>query len=163
MHENVLTVIGNVVNDPVLRTTRTGAAFAAFRVASTPRRFNPTTNAFEDAATNFYNVTAFRALAANVGQSIEKGHPVVVTGRVRVNQFVRGDGTPGTSIEIDAHAVGHDLSRGSAVFTRSGPVIQLDTTDPVSDPNVRAAHDGSGGPDADAVSDPDEGGPGAFD
>lgn len=145
MHENVLAVVGNVVNDPVVRVTRAGVPFAAFRIASTARRYNPATREFEDGQTNFYNVTAFRALAANVHRSVTKGQPVVVTGRLRVNQFTRADGTSGTSVEIDAHAVGHDLTRGSAVFTKSTGIVQLDETDRLSDPVIQAAHGAAGG------------------
>ena len=35
-----ITVVGNVVADPELRFTSTGAAVATFRVASTPRRYD---------------------------------------------------------------------------------------------------------------------------
>lgn len=117
MNETQITMIGNAVEDPVLRFGKSGQPFVTFRLASTVRRLNASTGQFADAGTNFVTVLGFRQLARNVAQSIRKGQPVVVTGRLRVNQWTSGDRT-GTSVEIDATGVGHDLSRGIAEFTR---------------------------------------------
>ena len=38
--ETVITVVGNLVDDPELRFTPSGAAVANFRIASTPRTFD---------------------------------------------------------------------------------------------------------------------------
>jgi single-strand DNA-binding protein len=63
-------------------------------------------------------VTGFRQLAINAAASIEKGQRVVVTGRLKIRDWENGDRT-GTTIEIEADAIGHDLSWGSTVYTRS--------------------------------------------
>jgi len=102
MNESYITVVGRVVADPQSRTTRTGVPFAAFRLASTVRRVNRETGQYEDGGTSFYNVSAFRALGANVANSLKKGEPVVVHGRLRVNQWMRADNSHATSVEIDA-------------------------------------------------------------
>lgn len=117
MNETNVTMLGNAVEDPVLRFGKSGQPFITFRLASTVRRRDAATGKFADAGTNFVTVLAFRQLAKNVAESIHKGQPVVVTGRLRVNQWSSGDRT-GTSVEIDATTVGHDLTRGVTGFTK---------------------------------------------
>ena len=89
-----------------------------FRIASTPRWFAATSGTWKEGTTNWYTVNSFRALAYNSARSLQVGHPVLVTGRLRVKQFERADGSPGTSIEVDATSIGHDLNYGLANFAR---------------------------------------------
>lgn len=140
MNEIYVTVSGNVVAEPEARTTKSGGVpFTAFRLASTVRRINYKTGEFEDAATNYVNVTAFRALGANIANSIHKGEPVIVHGRMRVNQWARADGSTGTSVEIDAYNVGHDLTRGTSEFSKVSRA-QVDQSDRMADPEIQAVH-----------------------
>ena len=138
MNESYITVTGRLVADPEARTTRTGVPFAAFRVASTVRRLNARTGSYEDVGTSFFNVTAFRALGANVANSVKKGESVVVHGRLRVNQWMRQDNTPATSVEIDAYTVGHDLNWGTTALHRVTRA-QLDQHDRMADEGVQDA------------------------
>ena len=119
MNEIYTTVVGRLVANPESRTTRGGVPFTAFRLASTVRRPNPQTREYEDGPTNFFNVTAFRTLGANVGNSLKKGDPVFVYGRMRVNQWMRSDNIPATSVEIDAYTVGHDLTWGTTELVKA--------------------------------------------
>lgn len=89
-----------------------------FRIASTPRWFDTASGSWKEGNTNWYTVNAFRALAHNTTRSLHVGQPVLVTGRLQVKQFERADGSAGTSIEIDASSLGHDLNFGLAHFTR---------------------------------------------
>jgi single-strand DNA-binding protein len=73
--------------------------------------------------TNWFTVTAFRQLAINLAGSINKGERVVVTGELKVRDWGTGE-LSGTSVEIVAFTVGHDLRYGTAQFTRT--VLQLD-------------------------------------
>ena len=136
MNESFVTVVGNVVSDPISRPTKVGRPFASLRIASTTRRWDAEKRAFVDGSTNFLNVVAFNALAANVMTSVKKGHPVVVYGRLRVNQWETEKGEPRTSAEIDAFTIGHDLTRGQVEFTRP-PRIQLDANDRLADPAIQ--------------------------
>ena len=136
MNESFVTVVGNVVSDPISRPTKVGRPFASLRIASTTRRWDAEKRAFVDGSTNFLNVVAFNALAANVMTSVKKGHPVVVYGRLRVNQWETEKGEPRTSAEIDAFTIGHDLTRGQVEFSRP-PRIQLDTNDRLADPAIQ--------------------------
>ena len=136
MNESFVTVVGNVVSDPISRPTKVGRPFASLRIASTTRRWDAEKRAFVDGSTNFLNVVAFNALAANVMTSVKKGHPVVVYGRLRVNQWETEKGEPRTSAEIDAFTIGHDLTRGQVEFTRP-PRTQLDANDRLADPAIQ--------------------------
>jgi single-strand DNA-binding protein len=146
MNETYVTISGNVVGDPQVRRTRADVPFVTFRVASNVRRVDHKTGEYIDAGTNFVNVTAFRSLGINLANSLEKGHPVVVYGRMRINQWTNGERT-GTTVEIDAYNVGHDLTRGQSTFVRVARP-QLEQHDRLADPAVRQASealDGSGG------------------
>lgn len=116
MPDNI-TVTGNVAADPEFKTTAAGIAIANFRVASAQRRFDRSTGAWVEDGTNWYSVSAFRGLAEHVAASITKGQPVIVTGRLRVREWDTGT-KKGTSIEIDADAVGHDLRWGTTMFAK---------------------------------------------
>ncbi len=139
MNTTVVTITGNVVNKPEIKSTQHGVPFSSFRLAQTERRRLPS-GEFEDLATNFYQVTAFRALGLNIAESLDRGVPVVVHGRLRVNQFVRGDGSAGTSVEIDAYAIGPNLTMGVCEFTRAGGLRQAGPHDRLADPEVQASH-----------------------
>ena len=137
MNETYVTISGNVVGDPQVRMTRANVPFVTFRVASNVRRVDYKTGEYIDAGTNFVNVTAFRSLGVNLANSLEKGHPVIVYGRMRINQWTNGDRT-GTTVEIDAYNVGHDLTRGQSTFVKVARP-QLDQHDRLADPVVQRA------------------------
>lgn len=150
MNENTITVVGNVVNDPELRFTKAGVPFVTFRLASTPRWYNSEKRAWEAGRTNFYSVTAFRGIAGNLHKSLLRGQPIVIQGRLRINQFERPDKSFGTRVEIDAQTVGHDLSLGSAVFTK-GMVAIGEDRDRLSEQEVQSALEHADGFDYDVV------------
>jgi single-strand DNA-binding protein len=113
-----LTLTGLVATPPNHIVTGEGLSITNFRLASNQRRYDRKTEKWVDGDTNWYTVTAFRQLANNVVHSVHKGQRIVVTGRLRVREWST-DEKKGTSIELDAEAIGHDLSWGTAVFTRS--------------------------------------------
>lgn len=121
MNDIPMTVVGNVVNDVTLRFTGSGEPVASFRVAAGTRRYDRSNEKWVDGDTHFFTVSCWRFLAHNVVQTVTKGMPVVVTGRLRSRQFDRpcGDSSHSTTFhDIEAQAVGPDLSWGVAQFTR---------------------------------------------
>jgi len=116
---DTVSISGRVVADPENIIFENGGQKASFRLASTQRRQDPQSKEWSDAYTNFYQVGCYRGLAEHVLASIRKGEPVLVSGRLRVRTYTRQDGSFGTSIEIDAEHVGHDLRFGSSRFARS--------------------------------------------
>jgi single-strand DNA-binding protein len=112
-----MTIVGNVVDTPKLRRTRSGHSVANFRVASTPRRFDREAGQWVDGQTLFVTVTCWRSLGENAAQSLRKGQPVVVVGRFCQREYER-DETLRTAYELEAIALGHDLTRGVAQFDK---------------------------------------------
>ena len=139
MNETYVTISGNVVGDPVVRATKANVPFVTFRVASNVRRVDFKTGEYIDAGTNFVNVTAFRALGVNLANSLKKGEPVLVYGRMRINQWVNGERS-GTTVEIDAYNAGHDLTWGQTEFVKVAKP-QLNQSDRMADPEVQDAGD----------------------
>ena len=118
MYETVITVVGNVGTEPRQRVVAGGAIVADFRVASTPRRYDKSSGTWSDAGTTWYRVTCWRALAEHSTQSLKKGDRVIVTGRLDTKTWVSPQGEERSSLEIEASAIGFDLSRGPAVQQR---------------------------------------------
>lgn len=117
MSEINVSINGNVVGEPVMVPTKTGVAMCSLRVAVNSRKFDKVSMSWLDGDTTYFNVTSWRGLAENVGSSVKKGDPVVVVGKLRVREWTK-DEKSGTSVEIEAASIGHDLSRGSSAFTR---------------------------------------------
>lgn len=114
---DIITVCGIVATEPRHLVTETGIAITSLRLASPSRRWDRATAAWVNGATNWYTVTAFRSLASNVYKSLKKGDRIVVAGRVRIRTWER-DGRGGTSVEIDADGIGHDLAWGISNWLR---------------------------------------------
>jgi single-strand DNA-binding protein len=119
MSDGIITLVGNVASE--IRTIKSdrGTVITTFRFAHTPRRFNPQANRWGDGPTSFYGVTCWRGLAEHCRDSLHKGDPVVVFGRLRIRDWRTEDGRPGKDAEIDAISVGHDLVRGTSQFVRA--------------------------------------------
>jgi single-strand DNA-binding protein len=127
----MMTIVGNVVDTPRRRTTKSGHEVTNFRLASTSRRFDREQEKFIDNATLFVNVTCWRQMGVNVDQSLKKGQPVVVFGRYTMREY-KVEEQVRTAYELEAVAVGHDLSRGTSAFTRvyhSGPAVTITRDD----------------------------------
>lgn len=117
MNDAWITLVGNVVDEPRLRETKNGHKVANFRIASTSRRFDREQERWVDSDTLYVTVTCWRAQGVNVAESLHKGQPVVVHGRYYSREYKSNEQLR-TSYELEATAVGHDLSRGTSAFTR---------------------------------------------
>ena len=115
---DTITLTGVVATIPRVTTISGGIALTSFRLASNQRRYDRNTGSWVDGDTNWYTVSAFRQLGANAGISIHKGERVIVNGRMRVRDWTNGDRT-GTSVDIEADSLGHDLSWGTTAFARN--------------------------------------------
>ena len=123
-----ITVSGLVATTPRHLVTQDGLPITSFRLASSQRRFDRSQNRWVDGETNWYTVTAFRQLAINAAGSVSKGDRILVGGKLRVRDWDNGE-RAGTSVEIEAESLGHDLTWGSSVFTRTVLVREADPAD----------------------------------
>ncbi|MFC1443450.1 single-stranded DNA-binding protein [Streptacidiphilus sp. N1-10] len=120
MNSTLVTVVGHVASEVRYATTASGVPVASFRLAATDRRFDKQREVWVDGDTSFYTVWSWRWLAENVLASVGRGDPLLVTGRMRVREWDNGEGKPrGYAAEIEATAIGHDLSRGTSAFRRA--------------------------------------------
>ena len=109
-----ITVVGNIVADPELRFTQTGAAVATFRVASTPRRYDSQTNQWVDGEALFLSCNIWRQAAENVAETLTKGMRVIVTGRLRQRSYESREGEKRTVMELEVDEVGPSLRYATA-------------------------------------------------
>jgi single-strand DNA-binding protein len=122
--ETVVTLVGNLVDDPELRFTPSGAAVANFRVASTPRTYDRQTGEWKDGESLFLSCSVWRQAAENVAESLQRGMRVIVQGRLKSRSYDDREGNKRTVFEIDVDEVGPSLRNATAKVTkamRSGP------------------------------------------
>ncbi|MFG2946674.1 single-stranded DNA-binding protein [Streptomyces adustus] len=117
--ETVITVVGNLVEDPELRFTPSGAAVAKFRVASTPRTFDRQTNEWKDGESLFLTCSVWRQAAENVAESLQKGMRVIVQGRLKQRSYEDRDGVKRTVYELDVEEVGPSLRNATAKVAKT--------------------------------------------
>lgn len=103
-------VEGLVATTPRHIVTNEGLPITSFRLAQEDKAGN--------GQTNWYTITSFRTLAINVASSVNKGDRIIVHGSLRIRDWDNGERS-GTSVEIEAESVGHDLSWGTSIFTRT--------------------------------------------
>ena len=155
--ETIITVVGNLVDDPELRFTPSGAAVANFRIASTPRTFDRQANEWKDGEALFLTCSVWRQAAENVAESLQKGMRVVVQGRLKSRQYETREGERRTVFEIDADEVGPSLKYATAKVTRdtrsggggygqSGSQAPSGAEDPWATPAPQQGGGGAGAP-----------------
>lgn len=113
-NETTITIIGNLVHDPEIRFTPSGAAVANFTVASTPRKWDRATNEFVDGDTLFMRCTAWQEMAENVVESLVKGARVIVYGRLEQRSYEDREGVQRTVVEMRVEEVGPSLRWATA-------------------------------------------------
>jgi single-strand DNA-binding protein len=116
--ETIITVVGNLVDDPELRFTPSGAAVANFRIASTPRTFDRQTNEWKDGESLFLSCNIWRQAAENVAESLHKGTRVIVTGRLRQRSYETREGEKRTVFELEVEEVGPSLRNATVKVQR---------------------------------------------
>ena len=117
--ETVITIVGNLVDDPELRFTPSGAAVANFRIASTPRTFDRQSNEWKDGEALFLSCAVWRQAAENVAESLQRGMRVVIQGRLKARSFETREGEKRTVFEIDVDEVGPSLKYATAKVTKT--------------------------------------------
>ncbi|MBW0116003.1 single-stranded DNA-binding protein [Pseudonocardia abyssalis] len=119
MNQNTLIAVGNVITPVQIRHTPDGVPVTTFRIACNERRFNRETNEWLDKDSFFVSVTCWRRLAENVCRSLRSGDPVMVRGRLLTRSYDTADGRRTTVTEMEADAVGPDLTWCTAHVTRT--------------------------------------------
>ena len=125
MNSTITMVTGNVATDIRFTTTAEGLPVASFRMAATERKFDRETQRWVDGEVTWFSVVCWRHVAENCQVSLRKGDPIFVAGKLALREWER-DGKTGTTLDITAEVIGHDLSRGTAHFERTRKPSDVD-------------------------------------
>lgn len=118
MTDTVIHMVGHVGTDVAHRKLESGIDLSTFRLAVTPRRWDRNERRYVDGTTNWMNVTCWRTLAVHVKESVRCGDPVIVTGKLKTEEWESAEGVRKSRFSIEATTVGHDLSRGTSIFRK---------------------------------------------
>ena len=121
--ETVITVVGNLTDDPELRFTPSGAAVAKFRIASTPRTLDRQSGEWKDGEPLFLACNIWRDAAEHVAESLQRGARVIVQGRLRQRSYETREGEKRTVYELEVDEIGPSLRYATAKvqkMSRSG-------------------------------------------
>jgi single-strand DNA-binding protein len=132
------TTTGLVATTPRYLKTMDGLDITSFRLASGTKRFDRTKMEWVEGETNWLTITSFGTLAINVASSISKGDRIVISGTLRVRDWDNGTNS-GTSVEVEADTIGHDLVWGQSTFTRTTLVEPKPIIRPTSVPKEEPA------------------------
>ena len=116
--ETVITVVGNLVDDPELRFTPSGAAVANFRIASTPRTFDRQSNEWKDGEALFLSCSVWRQAAENAAESLQKGMRVIIQGRLKQRSYETREGEKRTVVELEVDEIGPSLRYATATIAK---------------------------------------------
>ncbi|MDQ6947388.1 MAG: single-stranded DNA-binding protein [Actinomycetota bacterium] len=116
--DNTVTLTGNVTRDPELRYTPSGQAVATFGLAVNRRWQNRQTNDWEE-QTSFFDVKCWAQMAENVGESVQKGSRVLVSGRLEQRSWETDNGDKRSKVEVVADEIGPSLRWATATVTKN--------------------------------------------
>ena len=109
MSFNKIIIVGNLGRDPELRYTPQGTAVCNFSVATSEKRKDKTGD-WQD-VTTWFRVTLWGKQGENASKYLQKGNPVYVEGRLRVEEWTDRDGNNRHTLEIHGTEL-HFLSGG---------------------------------------------------
>jgi single-strand DNA-binding protein len=115
MADSTVTLVGNLTRDPELRFTTGGRGQASFGLAVS-RRYQ-VNNEWQE-QTSFFNVVAWGTLAENAAASLNKGHRIIVTGRLEQRQYETAQGEKRSVVEVIADEIGPSLRWARAEIER---------------------------------------------
>lgn len=98
MYINKVTLYGNLVRDPELKSLPSGMHVTSFSVA-TNRSTKDASGAKKDVA-EYHNVVAFGKQAEVINQYIKKGNPIYLEGRIQTRSWDGQDGKKQYRTEI---------------------------------------------------------------
>ncbi|MBN6037322.1 single-stranded DNA-binding protein [Amycolatopsis sp. 195334CR] len=118
--ETPVTLVGTVLSE--LSTRKVGDSghhVVSFWVRSNERRRDRETDEWVDGRQLTVRVTCWRRLAETVGESLVKGDPVIASGKLYTRDYQQ-DGQNRSLVELEAYAIGPNLSRCDVVVRRRG-------------------------------------------
>ena len=101
MSFNKVILVGNLGRDPELRYTPQGTPVCTFSLATNERRKGEQGGEQKE-LTTWFRVTLWGRQAETAAQYLQKGRPVYVEGRLRVEEYTSKEGGRRYSLEVSA-------------------------------------------------------------
>ena len=101
---NFIIVSGRLTRDPDIRATQRGSTVCSFSIANNRSYLDAASNEWKEEV-SYMSVTAFGQLADRLKERIKKGTPVIVEGRLVMNEFTGKDGQQRRELRISANRV----------------------------------------------------------
>src|SRR5436305_9425576 len=101
MSFNKIILVGNLGRTPELRYTPQSTPVCSFSLATNERRKDKTTGENQD-LTTWFRVTLWGRQAETASQYLQRGRPVYIEGRLRVEEYTDRDGNKRHSLEVNA-------------------------------------------------------------
>ena len=117
--DTVITLVGNLVDDPELRFTPSGAAVAKFRMASTPRYLDKQTNEWKDGEACSSRCTSGARRPRTSPSRSSAACASIVQGRLKQRSYETKEGEKRTVYEVEVDEVGPSLRNASAKVTKT--------------------------------------------
>jgi len=100
MSFNKVIIVGNLGRDPELRYTPQGTAVCNFSVATTEKRRDKSGD-FQD-VTTWFRVTLWEKKAEVAAKYLQKGKPVYIEGRLKIDEWTDRDGNNRYTLDVTA-------------------------------------------------------------
>ena len=95
---NKLTLIGNLTNDPEIRSTQTGKNVCTFTIAVNRKKVS-------EPQTDFFRINAWNGLADTCARFLTKGKKVAVVGELQARTYEDKQGKTRLSLDVSADEV----------------------------------------------------------
>lgn len=122
----IISTVGTVATEPREAKISGDIYLCSFRLAHNEDKYDKATERWVGKDTNWFTVNVYKNMAQNVKNSFNKGDRVFVKGRLRIRQWQKEERS-GTSVEIDADVIGHDLRWGTSVYTKKNGKLEADS------------------------------------
>jgi single-strand DNA-binding protein len=113
-----ITVVGNLTEDSVLRSTQNGKSVVNNTIAATPRFFDKETSEWKDGETTFFPITLWGADADNFAASSAKGLRVIAVGKVKPDSYEK-DGITHKTFKLEVDEIAFSTAFATLVVTRA--------------------------------------------
>ena len=128
---NSVTLVGNITDAPSIRFLDNGSSVSNFVLAITERVFDKSSNEWKDGEAAFVRCAVWKSAGAeNVAESLSKGSRVIVTGKLRQNNWVTDNGEKRSTLNLEVEEIGASLRFAVAKPVKATRATQSATASP---------------------------------
>lgn len=101
---NLIFISGRLTRDPENRMTQKGQSVCSFNIANNRSYMDPSTNEWKEEVA-YIPVTVFGQQAERLKERLKKGSPVLVEGRINMNEYTDKTGQERKVLRVNARRV----------------------------------------------------------